>query len=1060
MIAQASPAAGPLGADPSKRVNYTLGLVLGVDEFQQDQLYHAAGRRGHNRLLHGYGTVWGLRVAAETEGADPEIQVDPGVAVDPCGREICIPDRMCVKLTRWLDRHRSVLEPLYPDPTAQPLPLAVILCHRECPTDTVPVPGEPCRTQEDAMAASRITEGFELKLALRDDAPWGSPPSAAPTGLTVFKLSQPEEQAVRAFGLLLARVQTTTDPELSAEGEEVLMAGVLALKTAADEGTLASPPVATDDPILLPAATAPDIIRRALRLWVTEVRPVIRGLEEPDGCGDADGECCVLLAEIDLPLTADWAVAAAPPVVPQEDRRPYLLHTRLLQEWLIAGGGEEGRPDVDSWATLQILGPNRIRAWVHHAEWLDLPPEALTVVINDQALAPEQVTEVPYAGIRNVWDVVIAQEMSDGDVVEIRFDTEQVPLVSPPPAPSGFDMVIALDAAPAKRSRKVAVDVERIVVRWLPSTAERTGTTVADELRGPTGEYLDRYGWSLSAFTVYDRLEGGDLEGEYKLPIVAKIQQFPVDPATPAADQYLVSDGAKWLPQYLPDGTRDLEHRYPDCTVRGIQGTAVSPTAPEAQQYLVFDGTTWVPEFLPNGRQDLDGRYPESTVVGLQQTPVSNAPPKQEQYLKFDIVSGQWIPADLPDATGDLVGRYPSLEIARLQKKTVSAASPADGQFLVFRESSPPGNGSWVPGVPVFGPGSDLGGAYPGNQLARLQGRRVDAAGPAEGQVLTFRESSPPGNGRWVPAAPPSGGAAGPAGGDLGLTYPNPQIARLQGRTLDVPAPLDGQVLVFRESSPPGNGRWIAVNPPSGGAAGPAGGDLSLTYPNPQVARLQGRTLDAPAPTDGQVLLFRESSPPGNGRWIAVNPPSGGGGPPSGTAGGDLAGSYPNPQVDGIVNVPVQAPGAAQDGVFLQLQRSVGRWVPVHAVGAPGGVYEIVGAGEFDLNANPPVARSSYNGLKLTFAGIAGNNAVYQLEVTGFDPQAWSYIVKGTVAAGVVCLRDANPLQVEVIKLGSVTEMQLMQLEVSRFPIAPRTAAVSEATRTTTATRTTRTPIR
>ena len=63
MIAQASPAAGPLRTDPSKRVNYTLGLVLGVDEFQQDQLYHAAARRGHDRLLHGYGTVWGLAFA-------------------------------------------------------------------------------------------------------------------------------------------------------------------------------------------------------------------------------------------------------------------------------------------------------------------------------------------------------------------------------------------------------------------------------------------------------------------------------------------------------------------------------------------------------------------------------------------------------------------------------------------------------------------------------------------------------------------------------------------------------------------------------------------------------------------------------------------------------------------------------------------------------------------------------------------------------------------------------------------------------------------------------------
>ncbi|HLM66003.1 MAG TPA: hypothetical protein VK358_00680, partial [Longimicrobium sp.] len=431
MIAQASPAAGPLRADPSKRVNYTLGLVLGVDEFQQDQLYHAAGRRGHNRLLHGYGTVWGLAVGAASENGDPEIQVDPGIAIDPCGREICVADRMCVKLTRWIDRHRTVLEALYPQPAAQPIPLAVVLCHRECPTDTVPVPGEPCRTQEDAMAASRIRESFELKLALRDDAPWGSPPAAAPTGLTVFRLSQPEEQAVRAFGLILARVQSTTDELLGHDGEATLLAAVHALRDAAGEGTLASPPAPNDDPILLPAADAPEILRRAMRLWVTEVRPAIRALEDAGaGCGGAnDADCCVLLAEMDLHVTDGWAVSVNQPPL-REDLRPYLLHTRLLQEWLIAQGGDEGRPDVDSWATVQILGPSQVRAWVHHAQWVNLK-DAVTFVLNEEEL-PESAVQVTWAGIRNVWDVVIDRIMSDGDVVELRFDTRRIPLVTPP----------------------------------------------------------------------------------------------------------------------------------------------------------------------------------------------------------------------------------------------------------------------------------------------------------------------------------------------------------------------------------------------------------------------------------------------------------------------------------------------------------------------------------------------------------------------------------------------------------------------------------------------------
>jgi hypothetical protein len=1098
MIAQASPAAGPLRADPSKRVNYTLGLVLGVDEFQQDQLYHAAGRRGHNRLLHGYGTVWGL-ATAWAAGADPEIQVEPGIAIDPVGREICVPDRMCVKVARWLDRHRAALESMYPQPAAQPIPLAVVLCHRECPTDTVPVPGEPCRTQEDAMAASRIRESFELKLALRDDAPWGSPPGAAPTGLTVYRVSQPEEQAVRAFGLLLARVQSTTDEALGQDGEETLMEAVYALRTAADEGTLASPPVATDDPILLPAAEAPEILRRALRLWVTEVRPAIRAREaDGTGCGGGDGESCVLLAEMDLAVTAGWAVGVNQPPL-RQDLRPYLLHTRLLQEWLIAAGGEDGRPDVDSWASLQILGPNRVRVWLHHAEWLDLPKPALTVVINDQPLTADQLVEVPYAGIRNVWDVVLLQEMSDGDVVEVRFDTELVPLVHGPPPPL-VDRIRGV-----RDGRKLRDDAAGLgdegsgeggetedtgrggVIRlprpgldgWSPATAERTGVTVADELRGPTGEYLDRYGWSLSAFTVYDRIQGGDLEGEYKLPIVVKIQQFPVDPATPLADQYLVSDGAKWLPRYLPDGTIDLQGRYPDSIVRGIQGTGVSATPPAADQYLVFDGTQWVPAHLPDGEQDLSGRYPRSTVVGLQGTPVSNAAPGLDQYLFHDQITGRWIPANLPDATGDLAGRYPSLEIAKLQTHEVAAADPGEGQVLAFvdgrwvaadavgllpaaggdldgaypdptvvrlrgrriadrapaegdvlvyreGEGSPP-EGEWTPEPIGFSDASDLAGAVPDTRIARLQGNAVDAPAPADGQVLRFVESSPPGEGRWIAADPSAAGAVGPAEGDLAGEYPAPRIARLQGHALDAEAPSDGQVLRYVESSPPGDGRWMPTWSDGGGSSGSAGGDLDGYYPSPTLARLQGRPVYAAEPAEGQVLVYRESSPPGQGYWATAYAP---GGDTGGAAGGDLAGVYPDPRIRALQDVPLDAE-KPETGAYLRFSGEA--WTPEHAVHAPGGAYAIVAAGVFEVRLPDDAEPVSlpYNGLALS---PVDKDGTWALKGFPYDPRRFVYVVKAMAEDGVVHLvRAEDELRIRIPHIVGSDNWALVHVEVSAF---------------------------
>ena len=50
---------------PNKRVNYTFGMVVGVDEFRQAHENLDWKDRAGNRLLHGSGTACGLRVSAE-----------------------------------------------------------------------------------------------------------------------------------------------------------------------------------------------------------------------------------------------------------------------------------------------------------------------------------------------------------------------------------------------------------------------------------------------------------------------------------------------------------------------------------------------------------------------------------------------------------------------------------------------------------------------------------------------------------------------------------------------------------------------------------------------------------------------------------------------------------------------------------------------------------------------------------------------------------------------------------------------------------------------------------
>src|SRR4051812_17759907 len=141
--------------DPTKHVNYNLGMVLGVDDFTQEFSYLSGRDQWLARDLLGYGTVTGLDVGLEIESGGPHVSVTPGVALSPRGRLIRVAPAQCAGLNGWLAaRHTELLERLgSPSDNRAYLRLFVVLGYRECPTDMIPIPGQPCRTEEETTAA-------------------------------------------------------------------------------------------------------------------------------------------------------------------------------------------------------------------------------------------------------------------------------------------------------------------------------------------------------------------------------------------------------------------------------------------------------------------------------------------------------------------------------------------------------------------------------------------------------------------------------------------------------------------------------------------------------------------------------------------------------------------------------------------------------------------------------------------------------------------------------------------------------------------------------------------
>jgi hypothetical protein len=205
---------------PPERNHFFYGKLMDAGEFQKDQSYFNHKRSLVNRFVLGSGVVCGLNVGEHAASA-ATIRIEPGLAVDPSGREIVVAAPVTVDARQLTDdRGEAAGTPI------ESGAVEIRLAYAERKADHVPVLVADCDTPGGAAPAT-IREGFRVLVRQApDEIP--SPPACAFPELRSPPSDKPLHQFIHE--MLCARTQGGAGEP--AEDESVPIARV----TLADSG--------------------------------------------------------------------------------------------------------------------------------------------------------------------------------------------------------------------------------------------------------------------------------------------------------------------------------------------------------------------------------------------------------------------------------------------------------------------------------------------------------------------------------------------------------------------------------------------------------------------------------------------------------------------------------------------------------------------------------------------------------------------------------------------------------------------------------------------------------